>query len=49
MKRSHYACDQCRRSKRACDAPPLLGPGASRRRPMTTGEPLANSNWRTSV
>ncbi|KAM0395174.1 Regulatory protein alcR [Fusarium culmorum] len=29
MKRSHYACDQCRRSKRGCDAPPLLGPASS--------------------
>ncbi|GKU00290.1 transcription factor [Fusarium langsethiae] len=28
MKRSHYACDQCRRSKRGCDAPPLLRPGS---------------------
>ncbi|CAJ0554292.1 Ff.00g128040.m01.CDS01 [Fusarium sp. VM40] len=46
MKRSHYACDQCRRSKRACDAPPLLGPGASRRRPITTGEPLGPASER---
>ncbi|EXK43091.1 hypothetical protein FOMG_05767 [Fusarium oxysporum f. sp. melonis 26406] len=43
MKRSHYACDQCRRSKRACDAPPLLGPGSSRcSRSMTVGERLAS-------
>ncbi|PCD37367.1 hypothetical protein AU210_005866 [Fusarium oxysporum f. sp. radicis-cucumerinum] len=43
MKRSHYACDQCRRSKRACDAPPLLGPGSSRcSSSMTVGERLAS-------
>jgi hypothetical protein len=23
MKRQQYACDQCRKSKRGCDAPPL--------------------------
>ncbi|KAG8666471.1 hypothetical protein FPOAC1_011278 [Fusarium poae] len=37
MKRSHYACDQCRKSKRGCDAPPLLGPGSSARNPNRDG------------
>lgn len=26
MKRQQYACDQCRKSKRGCDAPPLEYP-----------------------
>ncbi|EKJ70452.1 hypothetical protein FPSE_09446 [Fusarium pseudograminearum CS3096] len=43
MKRSHYACDQCRRSKRGCDAPPLLGPASSAGNNRVNGDDSVSS------